>query len=107
MSDLIWLEVQAWHTGKTVEEEDRYMCKARKRAPLVFEKVYNFKAMPLKDLSPTIVKEPNFALNSERQEIESPSETSEEIPAQTPDSGKLNEAINEFKVGLIASGRSS
>lgn len=41
--DLIWLEIQAWHQGKSMKEQDSLLCEARSTIPDVLSKVIDFK----------------------------------------------------------------
>lgn len=42
LKDLIWLELQAWHAERTPEEQDRYLCAARKDVPELLERIQNY-----------------------------------------------------------------
>ena len=39
----LWLELQAWHAGRTMQEQDNYLVQARKGADDVLDEVINFK----------------------------------------------------------------
>ena len=39
----LWLEIQAWHAGRTMEEQDEYFVQARKSVDDVLEEIINFR----------------------------------------------------------------
>ncbi len=45
LNDLIWLELQAWQHGKTMKEQDQYLCKAREKVAKVLDEVIQFKVV--------------------------------------------------------------
>ena len=43
LSQALWLELQAWHANKTMEEQDLYLIRARANVEEVLDEVVNFK----------------------------------------------------------------
>lgn len=43
VKDLIWLELQAWHSDRSLEEEDKYLCNARQQIGDLLREIMNYK----------------------------------------------------------------
>jgi len=43
LKDLIWLELQAWHADRTLEQQDRYLCSARQNVGDLLLEITNYK----------------------------------------------------------------
>ncbi|XP_055585574.1 mitogen-activated protein kinase kinase kinase 4 isoform X3 [Uranotaenia lowii] len=43
VNDLIWLELQAWHADRTVEQQDTILCQARKEIDALLAEIMNFR----------------------------------------------------------------
>lgn len=43
LKDLIWLELQAWHADRTLEQQDKYLFTARLEIPGLLDKILNYK----------------------------------------------------------------
>lgn len=43
LKDMIWLELQAWHADRTLEQQDKYLYKARQEIPNLLQKILNYK----------------------------------------------------------------
>ncbi|KAJ9598147.1 hypothetical protein L9F63_026746, partial [Diploptera punctata] len=43
LKDLIWLELQAWHSDRTPMEQDEYLCKAREGVQDLLDDIMNFR----------------------------------------------------------------
>lgn len=43
VKDLIWLELQAWHAERSLEEEDEFLCNARKSVGDLLREIMNYK----------------------------------------------------------------
>ena len=50
VNDVIWLELQAWYSGRTLKHQDEHLCAEREKVPVVLDEVMNFK-VPLADLT--------------------------------------------------------
>ena len=46
LKDMIWLELQAWHADRTLEQQDKYLYSARQGIPDLFNKILNYKFVP-------------------------------------------------------------
>ncbi|XP_055550883.1 mitogen-activated protein kinase kinase kinase 4 isoform X1 [Wyeomyia smithii] len=42
-NDLIWLELQAWHADRSVEQQDKILCQARNEIETLLEEIMNFR----------------------------------------------------------------
>lgn len=42
-SDLIWLELQAWHNNRTMQQQDEYLYRTRETVPSIFQQIMHFK----------------------------------------------------------------
>ncbi|XP_062535239.1 mitogen-activated protein kinase kinase kinase 4 [Armigeres subalbatus] len=42
-NDLIWLELQAWHADRTVDQQDKILCQARNEIDGLLEEIMNFR----------------------------------------------------------------
>ncbi|XP_029713215.2 mitogen-activated protein kinase kinase kinase 4 isoform X2 [Aedes albopictus] len=42
-NDLIWLELQAWHADRTVEQQDKILCQARNEIDALLQEIMNFR----------------------------------------------------------------
>ena len=45
VNDLIWLELQAWYSGRTLRLQDEFLCEEREKVPAVLDEVVSFKVM--------------------------------------------------------------
>lgn len=43
LKDMIWLELQAWHADRTLEQQDKYLYTARQEIPNLLQKILNYK----------------------------------------------------------------
>lgn len=43
LKDVIWLELQAWHADRTLEQQDKYLYTARQEIPNLLQKILNYK----------------------------------------------------------------
>ncbi|XP_058813775.1 mitogen-activated protein kinase kinase kinase 4 [Topomyia yanbarensis] len=43
VNDLIWLELQAWHADRSVEQQDKILCQARNEIDILLEEIMNFR----------------------------------------------------------------
>lgn len=43
LKDMIWLELQAWHADRTLEQQDKYLYTARQEIPKLLQKILNYK----------------------------------------------------------------
>ncbi|XP_058467694.1 mitogen-activated protein kinase kinase kinase 4 [Malaya genurostris] len=43
VNDLIWLELQAWHADRSVEQQDKILCQARNEIDMLLEEIMNFR----------------------------------------------------------------
>lgn len=43
LKDLIWLELQAWHSDRSLSEEDSYLCMARESVATLLQDIMNYK----------------------------------------------------------------
>lgn len=43
LKDMIWLELQAWHADRTLEQQDKYLYTARQGIPDLLRKILNYK----------------------------------------------------------------
>lgn len=43
VKDMIWLELQAWHADRSLEQQDRYLYTARQEIPNLLQKILNYK----------------------------------------------------------------
>lgn len=48
--DVIWLELRAYHAGRTVNEEDEFLCEARKQVQTLLDDIMNYRFEPKKCL---------------------------------------------------------
>ncbi|XP_037030628.1 mitogen-activated protein kinase kinase kinase 4 isoform X3 [Bradysia coprophila] len=46
LKDLIWLELQAWHADRSLDQQDKYLYTARQGVPELLEKIQNYKFHP-------------------------------------------------------------
>lgn len=46
LKDLIWLELQAWHADRSLDQQDKYLYTARQGVPELLEKIQNYKFLP-------------------------------------------------------------
>ncbi|XP_078375482.1 mitogen-activated protein kinase kinase kinase 4-like isoform X2 [Oculina patagonica] len=56
LSQALWLELQAWHANRTMEEQDLYLIRARANVEEVLDEVINFKVKK-QDVNTQIVNE--------------------------------------------------
>lgn len=43
LKDMIWLELQAWHADRTLEQQDKYLYSARQGIPDLLKKISNYR----------------------------------------------------------------
>lgn len=43
LKDMIWLELQAWHADRTLEQQDKFLYKARQEIPDLLNKILNYR----------------------------------------------------------------
>lgn len=43
LKDMIWLELQAWHADRTLEQQDKFLYKARQEIPDLLNKIINYR----------------------------------------------------------------
>lgn len=43
LKDLIWLEVTAWHAGRTATQQDIYLLAKRENVPNLLQKILDYK----------------------------------------------------------------
>lgn len=43
LKDMIWLELQAWHADRTLEQQDKYLYSARQGIPDLLRRILNYK----------------------------------------------------------------
>ncbi|ETN66892.1 mitogen-activated protein kinase kinase kinase [Anopheles darlingi] len=43
VNDLIWLELQAWHADRSIEQQDRLLCQARQEIGDLLDEIMNFR----------------------------------------------------------------
>lgn len=46
LKDLIWLELQAWHADRSLDQQDKYLYTSRQGVPELLEKIQNYKFSP-------------------------------------------------------------
>ncbi len=49
LNDLIWLELQAWNRGVTLQDQDQYVCAAREKVKSILEEIMQFRVTLSKD----------------------------------------------------------
>ena len=75
LNDVLWLELQAWHANKTIEEMDEWLCQEREKAQDILPEIINFK-----------VKDPDSSPDTETSDISSVSQSNTTTESDTGDS---------------------
>lgn len=47
LKDMIWLELQAWHADRSIEQQDKYLYSARQGIPDLLKKILNYRCVDL------------------------------------------------------------
>lgn len=43
LKDMIWLELQAWHADRSLDQQDKYLYTARQGVPDLLDKILHYK----------------------------------------------------------------
>ena len=98
LNDLIWLELQAWNRGVTLQEQDQYVCSSREKVKHILEEIMQFRVTLSKDEI-----DPNIS-NIDRDRVGSPEygrHPSLDFDQAIESSANLFDVIEDQKEALV------
>lgn len=107
LNDLLWLELRAWHNGRSLQLEDQVLCTERERIGIVLNEIMNFKFVSTAGVSTCRCgSASSFSSQSNMREEAVDDVSSSEVICEYPGSPLLNKqtsrlhSVSKRKLGI-------